>query len=270
MERYKRDVEKEIKALTTHKLEQLIEDSSSLTMDATSHKLCLIHRLVREDVYSRPMVSPITSSVQSRLANRFRTLERKEQIRLYKLFSKVLDSRATAGIFFEAAGQRRIQDGATLEFVPMVRLTSSRSGTNPRWYSSHILLRNASLEASRQQALQGRQFLLIPQCSPIEYTDDGPSSITPNVIYVPELTNQVALDSFIVVSGLLFMLQFTIGEEYDIKPGLVDFIGKCPGLPSMENWRFIFIHPPNHTLVCPQPWRLEMRKLHPFSAVLTL
>lgn len=270
MAQYRHALETEIKDLKTSELEKLVEDAASLTMNTVSHKICLISRQDKENVHSPAIISPMTSFIKSKLANRFRALGRHEQIRLYKHFAKVPASKGLAGIFFEAAGQRRLQDGITLEIVPVVRLSSSRRGTDPQWYSSHSLLRNPELEASRQNALQQRQFLQIPSCSPIEYPNDGPSSIISNIIYLPELTNQVAVDSFIVINGLLYVLQFAIGGDHGIKPGLVDFIGKCPGLPSIDNWRFIFIHPPNYTLVCPQPWRLELRKLQPYSAVLDL
>ncbi len=239
-------------------------------MDAGLHKICLISRQNRENVYSRPIVSPITSFIKSRLANRFRTLERGEQIHLYKYLFKVPGSRATAGIFFKAAAQGCSQDGVTLELLPMVRLPSSRRRKNyPRWHSSHIFLHNATLEAARQQALRERQSLNIPQHLPIvEYTDNGPSSIVSNVIYVAESTNQVALDSFILINDLLYIFQFSIGNVHDIKTGLIDFIHKCPGPLSIDNCRFVFIHPPNHTLVCPRPRKLEMQGLHPCSAVL--
>ena len=68
-----------------------------------------------------------------------------------------------AGIFFEAAGQRCLQGGVELEFVPMVQLASS-STSKPQWHSSHILFpNNAELERLRQEALQQRQPLVIPK-----------------------------------------------------------------------------------------------------------
>jgi chromatin segregation and condensation protein Rec8/ScpA/Scc1 (kleisin family) len=118
---YKKDGQKAIASLKLSKLEQSIEDSGSLTMDELSHKICLISREDRERVYSSVIVSPITLTIKSRLANHFRTLEHREQICLYKHFFKVPDSRAMAGIFFEAAGQRCLQHGVTLHLVPMVR-----------------------------------------------------------------------------------------------------------------------------------------------------
>lgn len=133
--------------------------------------------------------------------------------------------------------------------------------------------RNATLERSRQQALEQGQSLIIPNdFEIIEYAKDGPlSPITPNVIYVPESTNQVALDSFIIMNDLLYIFQFTIGKEHGIKPGLIDFVDKYSELPSMDNWRFVFIVPLNHELIClVQP---KSQKLHwqpYFSAAIEL
>jgi hypothetical protein len=62
---------------------------------------------------------------------------------------------------------------------------------------------------------------------------DGPSSIQPDVLYVPQWSNQIGLDSFILMDGLLFLFQFAIGKEHDIKPGLADFLATCPDLPPM-------------------------------------
>ncbi|KAK2464479.1 hypothetical protein APHAL10511_003458 [Amanita phalloides] len=268
IEQYRKDVQEAISNLTANELQRLFQHSHSLTMDAISHKICLISREDRENVRSSAIVSPITSFIKSRLANHFRTLERGEKIRLYKYFSKVPDSRATAGIFFEAAAQGCFQDGITLELLPMVRLPPSQR--KPQWYSSHVFLHNPTLEAERQQALQNRRLLSLSGDLPtVEYTDDDLSSIIPDVIYVPKSTNQVALDCFIHSEEVLYMFQFSVGQDHDIKSGLIDFIRKCSGRPlSMDRCRFVFIHPPNHTLVCPQPRDPEMQELHPWSAVL--
>ena len=86
-------------------------------MGEISHKIFLINRQDRENVHSTAILSPVTPSMKSRLASRFRTLERREQIRLFKYFSRAPESRALAGIFFEAAGQECLRDGMTIEFV---------------------------------------------------------------------------------------------------------------------------------------------------------
>ena len=62
-------------------------------MDAVSHKICLISREQRDDMHSDVVVAPITSFIRSILVKQVRSLERAEQIRLYKRFAKVPDSR---------------------------------------------------------------------------------------------------------------------------------------------------------------------------------
>jgi len=259
-----------IKNITAEQLQKLTHDTSSLTMDAVSHKICGISRRIPNDIRSLPMVSPITSSVRSRLANQFRFLEQSERIHLYKLFSKVPGSRATAGVFFEAAAQQHLQGGADLELVQMVRLPKSRGGTLPRWHSGHSLIKNASLEKLRQQALRQKFTIAIRPSQTIEYHDAGLSHISQDILYVPESDNQVAIDSFIVVGDILYLFQFTIALEHDIKPGLITFLGKCQGLPPMDNWCFVFVVPPNSSLIAPQPWSLQLRKLRPYTSVIQL
>jgi hypothetical protein len=73
--------------------------------------------------------------------------------------------------------------------------------------------------------------------------------------------------SFIMLDDYLLIFQFTIGKTHSIKPGLLRFFGRCKGIPPMPMWRFVFIIEPNLTLICPQPWRLDLRKLLPYSAV---
>ncbi|PFH47854.1 hypothetical protein AMATHDRAFT_151083 [Amanita thiersii Skay4041] len=270
IEEYRECVESAISNITASEVEKLLRDCLSLKMDAISRKICLISRRDKENVRSAVIVSPITPFIKSRLANRLRSLERSELIRLYKHFSNVPESRVFAGLYFEVTGQQCLQDGATLELLPMVKLPSSRSKTKPQWYSSHVVIEDETLEAFRKQVLKEQKSLTIPQGLPVEEYTGNCTSIAPNVIYVPASKNQVAFDSFILMDGLLYLFQFSIASNHDIKPGLLDFIHKTSGCPSIDNCCFVFIHPPDHVLVCPQPWRLEMQKLCPFSAVLNM
>lgn len=268
--RYEDDIRKALSSITLETLEKLFKDSSSLAMDDIPSKICLISRNNVEDMASLSIVKPITPSIQSRLAGQIRTLERREQIRLFKKFAKVPSSRGVAGVLFEAAAQLKLQDGMKLELIPMVRLSPTKKIPQPQWYSSHIHLHNKLLEASRQRALQQKIVIHVNPSQTLEYTDDGLSSIEPDIFYVPELTNQVALDLFILLNGLLFLFQFTIAGTHDIKPGLVDFLATCQDIPPMDKWRFVFILSPNSTVICPQPWRLELRTLQLYSAVIAL
>jgi len=98
----------------------------------TLSKIALLIRESLDDVYSQGVVIPITPYIQSRLSNRLRNLERKEHLRLYKAFAKVPEGRKMAGVFLEALAQTALQEGITLELVPMVKLDEARKGA-PRW-----------------------------------------------------------------------------------------------------------------------------------------
>jgi hypothetical protein len=265
---YEEDVEHAISNITADQLERLIREAASLTTNSISHKICLISRERRDDVHSIGVVSPITHSIQSRIANRLRNLEQADLIRLYKYFAMAPQWRATAGFFFEAAAQRRLQDGTNLELLPMVQLTTSRNRSLPWWYSSHSPLCNASLEESRQHALQQRLVITVRPSRTVEYPDAGLSLIAPGIFYVPEPANKVALNSFIMADGFLYIFQFTIASVHDTKR--LDFLEKCQGIPPMDNWRFVFVIPPDLALTTPQPSLFKLRKLRPHSSVILL
>jgi hypothetical protein len=270
LEEYKDALNKTLLCITVEKFEKLIKDTSALSMDAVSHKICLLSREERDDIHSQSTVAPITLSIQSKLAARFRNLHRDEQIRLYKYFQRVPELRKVAGIFYEAIVQSYLQDGRILELVPMVTLEESKrkrskDGPQRQWHSSHILIHNPALELRRQQVSNIFEVDIRPNCIH-EYTDDGLHSIEPNTFYVPEMTNQKFLDSFILLDGILYIFQITIGMQHDINPGLIDVTDNF-SFPPRDQWHFVFIIRPNMTLTVPQPWRLTLRDLSPYSAV---
>jgi hypothetical protein len=211
-----------------------------------------------------------------RLVDRVRNLQRAEQIHLYKLFAKVPGSRAIAGVFFEATAQRCLQEGVTLELIPMVKLevapkqnSDSRDAeVKPQWHSSHIRLDNVSLEASRLNALEQKLSIYFHPNQTLKFMN-RPLHIMPNVFYVPAVANHEALDSFLLLDGCLYIFQFTIGKKHDIKPGFIRFLENCPGIPSIKDWKFVFVIEPDMTLKCPQQWHLKLRQLHLYSAALS-
>src|ERR1700722_14347458 len=149
LEQYEEEVKKAVSNITSDLLKKLTADSASLSMDSISHKICLVRRKNPDKVQSLSMVAPITPHIQSRLPNQFRNMERAEQLRLYKFFAKVPESRRTAGVFYEALAQQRFQERISLSIIPMVKLDRqpTRKSAMPRWYTSHILLTNPKLEA---------------------------------------------------------------------------------------------------------------------------
>ncbi len=271
LEEYKTTLDRALSNITVDIIEKMIKDASVLDMDAVSHKICLLIRERRDDIHSPAIVAPITPSIKSRLSTRFRNLHRDEQIRLYKYFERVPESRKVAGIFYEAIVQSYLQDGRILKLVPMVTLDiekkrkRSEDESQHQWYSSHIVIHNSALEARRLKVSNGIEVDIHPNRI-LEYTDNGLQSIEPNVFYVPEMTNQKAFDSFVLLDGLLYIFQITVGMHHDINHGLIDVADKY-SFPPRDQWRFVFVIPPNMTLTVPRPWRLALRELCPYSAV---
>jgi len=73
-----------------------------------------------------------------------------------------------------------------------------------------------------------------------------------------------------LLDELLYLFQITIGEVHLVKAGLQHFFVNHDDVPPMQDWRFVFIIPPNLTLICPQPRRLALRTLPLQTAVVTL
>jgi len=175
--------------------------------------------------------------------------------------------RKVAGIFYEVIAQSRLQRSMFLKLILMVKL-EKRKGlkTLPQWYSSHLLMRNPSLEAAHQQVLGQWLTVKIQPKKTLEYTDDGLQSIEPDVFYVPSLDNQIAFDSFILLDDLLYIFQMTITSSHDINQGLIA-VANSYSFPPREKWQFVFMIPPNLTLLVPQPWKLNLQNLLPYLVV---
>ena len=154
-----------------------------------------------------------------------------------------------------------------LDLIRMVRKSDPQPGGQPQWHSSHLRIADPTLEGFRREAIQQRTKILIDPSQVLEYDEGGLESITSNVYYVPELTNTVALNSFILQDGRLYIFQSTVGHKHGIKEGLLKFQPQCTNLPPIDLWRFVFIIPPNLILKCPYPLLKELQKLHLYSAV---
>lgn len=81
---YKRDPTTAITKTSPYELDRIFKAAESLSMDSISEKICLLSREKQDEVTSRPVVSVITPTVQSRLAMKYRDLPTDELIRLYR------------------------------------------------------------------------------------------------------------------------------------------------------------------------------------------
>jgi hypothetical protein len=123
------------------------------------------------------------------------------------------------------------------------------------------------LENKRRAALRKRMSLDINPQTSIEFISPKlhkKLKIKSDVYYSPAAPNQIGFDSCIVNGHFLYLFQFIVKPNHDIKD-FFDFFDKCTGLPSQEHWRFIFIRPLDiyTTLKCPFPstdalWNLAL------------
>ena len=276
LEEYKDEVDIAISEITPDKLRKLVSDTRSLSMETDkgiSHKLSLISRVERDVVHSARVVTPVTELVKSRLARQLRVVSRNQQIELYLLFWKSPQTRKMCGTLFEAIGLCIFPEGLDITLLPMVRLSrGSQAKSCPRWYTSHEPLTNQTLEAERRQALRRSQKMQIPPTTTQEFNPDGILSLREGVFYVPVSEIQEALYAFLLLNGVLYILQFTAGREHSIKPGFVGFLQKCEHVPPFEEWKFIFLIPPGTTLLCPEPKSQlpGLCDLNPYSGELDL
>jgi hypothetical protein len=174
------------------------------------------------------------------------------------------------GTLFEAIGLCIVPEGLNITLLPMVRLPQNPNAkSHPRWYTSHSSLTNETLEALRQQALRRSEAIQFPPATTQEFKADEILSLREGVFFVPVSENH---DSFLFLHGILYILQFTVGQNHDIKPGFVEFLQKCQNVPPLEEWKFVFLIPPGTLLKCPEP-KPELpglRTLNPYSAELDL
>ena len=272
MEEYKEDIRSALENLTLQSLRQLKMTTGTLKMDKCSHKLCLISREELHNVRSRFIVTPITSHMQSRLATRMRTQDIQQQVEMYENFDYHPISRGLSGILFENLGHLHFQKRIIIEYAPMVRLSRDNGTTQPQWHSSNPIRNeeNPELSGLRQVAWDGRVTLDVRPADTYEYGDQEFREIDPkpNIYYIPKMTNEEALASFILYGDHLFIFQFAVSKQHDIETGFISRFTACDKFPQSSNWRLIFITPggDNRILKCRYLQLPEIQDFKPFSA----
>jgi hypothetical protein len=251
--------------LRLERFERLIIGAANLSMVDLSQKLCLVRRTHKEDLDSDYDVTPITDYMQTKLAITLRNQDARQQIELYRTCATIPSARGMAGSIFEAICQRRFQDRIAIECVPMVHLDD---GGRNLGHSGYRSLQHEELEEIRLDALGDTVALNVRPSDTYEYSDDDLRTLDPlpDVYYIPRITNEVALDSFIWHDGFLYLFQFTVDQRHGIKDGILERLSQLS--PSSRfSWRYIFVIPADiDELVCPYPLSPELRKLRPYSS----
>jgi hypothetical protein len=267
--KYTSAVDHAVGALTLPKLEQLTT-ANVMTISEGSHKLFLIRRTRAAETDSLAFVSVITDTITMKMAASFRQLKRADKVRVYHIAVANPGSRALGGTIYEPFCQEQFKTRIQLEYLPMVRLPDAAgSKTKHQWHTSHTMLQ-AKLEELRRLALARKGNLFVEPNAVVEYTEDylRTQTIQDGTFYIPKAKNQVALDSFIIHDGILYLFQFTVGTHHTIKDGLISFIqGGTQGFPSWENVRLISIIPGEVVMKTPFAHSDELAKISLYSSV---
>ena len=272
MEEYKEDIRFTLENLTLQSLRELSRTTQNLNMDKISHKLCLISREELHDVRSWFTVTPITNHMQSRLAIRMRTQDIQRQLEMYEDFDYYPISRGLSGILFENLGHLHFQKPIIIKYAPMARLSRDNQTNQPQWHSCNPICKeeDSELRGLREVAWDDRATLDVNPADTYEYGDQEFREFDPkpNIYYIPKMTNDEALDSFILYGEHLFIFQFTVSKQHNIETGYISRFTACDKFPQPSNWRFIFIIPggDNRMLKSRYLQIPEIHDLKPFSA----
>lgn len=272
---YREDLKETLDNISVEKLEELADTAKSMNMDVVSRKVCLIRRFNSSQLqFSKKVtVSPITPYVGSRIVSQLKNAQRRKLIRLYNKFIRLPSTRKMSGNVFEAWCHQVFCERISIEVIPMVREGGSKVSkkkNQPQWHTTNMKLTSKLLEDKRQHALRKGTVLDVRPETFVLYTSPklgDKLKIKSNLYYSPEYPNEAGFDSFIIHGDILYLFQFTIKTQHDIKDFL-KFFDKCMGIPSRENWRFVFVRPLDvrATLKCPFPSTDALRELALYSA----
>lgn len=237
--------------------DQLCTDAGSLKMDTMSHKICLIRRLSRHVNTVDFTINPMSDSVAKALTCRLEELNEAELLRMWGKFSQYGDARGMTGSIFEAYVHQQFRKLISFEASPMRRGTQA----NSRWYAPFSL----DIPSSTTTSVRPIPSTTISEPKTVVYHKET-LTIEADTYYIPRSSTQVALDSFIMHKGVLYIFQCTGGKNHKIKDGVVTFLESCQGLPSVNQWRFIFVVPNDlESFSCPASRNEVISQLNPYT-----
>lgn len=220
-----------------HLVTALINDKQRLRIR------CVVRR--SDSKTSSFTVEPISPFVRQRLPTQIWKWKTEDRLAMIQQFSRVPGTGGMTGLLFESHHHHRFIEKIDIVAAPMFRTRNLRS----RWhaafgdFSASPTLRKAQEEAMNTLPPPTPIHLSISPSKSLIYEHSGQLSIEENVYYVPAVENEVAIDSFIVHAGHLYLFQFASGPEHGVNRGLMTTLARFSGLPSIENLHFIFVVP---------------------------
>jgi hypothetical protein len=195
-------------------------------------------------------IEPITPHTSQTFAYLLKEAEQEQRLDIYESFAQVPFMRPLAGLAYEMIGHRRFQREVNLTLIPMAVDEQNTRRKNPVWQSQFF-----------SPELDTIAFGFTPQNFKL-YKWPGPEVVEPSTYYMPESSNQLCFDSFIVVDRVLYTFQFTIGPKHPIKTGIADFLSYFQQSHQMtwEELRFVFVVPPGNKVECTQTREQEMEE----------
>jgi hypothetical protein len=222
-----------IRGLTYRTLRRFVLDGGDLDLDANLHAIFIIRRY-EVDNLARPYLEPISANVEMQLMTMINKLQQIEQIDLYHAFVSLNSTKAVAGLVYESQGHTRLQEGITLTLKPAIKRKAQKFF---HWKSQGQVSVPNSMDVDGPERVSFSPNIGIV-CEELE-------SVEPNRLYVPKARNQGALDSFFIRGQFLYLFQFTVANNHDIKKGVKESLSKLVDiLPPKRDWRFVFITPP--------------------------
>lgn len=227
---------------TQHMVAALLDEKEHLRIGEISHRLCVVRRSDSKD--SPYTIAPISPHIRHRLLSQLWQWEDTDRRDMIKRFHRIPGVGGMIGILFESEYQHRFVKKIDIVAEPMFRTNNPRS----RWHAAFgNFSTSPMLYKAREEVLSAipPPVSISLSISPSESRiyRSGPLAIEENIYYVPLSENEVAIDSFIVHAGHLYLFQFASGTQHGVNRGLLTTLAQFSGLPAAENQHIIFIVP---------------------------
>ncbi|KAH9974661.1 hypothetical protein BGW80DRAFT_1204772 [Lactifluus volemus] len=275
LDSYLTSVETKLKYMTLRSPKDVNLMMAVLTsMNKMSLELWLVNSMVMlSDIASVLSIMSVTYYMQNRLAIALQKYDTHEQIELYEDQASAAATtlrafgRGMISGIFQAICHRHFQHQISIECVPMVRSDEDSARCKSQWHSSHRPFQHDKLEETRLAAL-GNTFTLAAHPSrTCEYSEDElwDLDFRPDIYYMADSQNQVAIDSFIWHDGHLYVFQFTACQRHSIHEGLLQRLAQYS--PPHFSCRLVLVIPDEFDeVVCPSLQSSELQALMLFSS----